>query len=80
MIRTIGDWAPERQVFQVLIALTSGPRLFLVLASYLLSRRANSPSVGLVAISGLIRTLLCGGWVIVPSWEGGEFHDICMIG
>ncbi|KAM0752819.1 hypothetical protein T439DRAFT_323432 [Meredithblackwellia eburnea MCA 4105] len=77
---TIGDWAPERQLFQILIALTSGPRLLVVLGSYLVARGKGRRGAAAVALVGIVRTLACGGWVYVTSWEGGEVHDICMIG
>ncbi|ORY43259.1 Frag1/DRAM/Sfk1 family-domain-containing protein [Leucosporidium creatinivorum] len=76
---TIGDWYPERNLFQILIAVTSGPRFALVGASYLLSRRPASSVPGFVAICGLLRTLACGGWVFITSSDAADPHDIAMI-
>ncbi|GHJ86982.1 hypothetical protein NliqN6_3384 [Naganishia liquefaciens] len=36
---TIGDWAPERPFFHILIALTSGPRFLLILLQWFVTRR-----------------------------------------
>ncbi|KAJ7219905.1 Frag1/DRAM/Sfk1 family-domain-containing protein [Mycena pura] len=74
---TIGDWYPERNLFQFLIALTSGPRLGLVFVQYLL--HSNSKISVFIFISGLIRTLCCGGWVYVTSSDDHEVHDFFMI-
>ncbi|KAJ7931407.1 Frag1/DRAM/Sfk1 family-domain-containing protein [Mycena leptocephala] len=77
---TIGDWYPERNVFQILIAFTSGPRLGLVLFEYLLHSRARDSQFPVVTlISGVLRTIACGGWVYVTSSDDGEVHDFFMI-
>ncbi|KZT06123.1 uncharacterized protein LAESUDRAFT_743576 [Laetiporus sulphureus 93-53] len=77
---TIGDWYPERNVFQILIALNSGPRLALVLMQYYLHRNSNSWLPGLVMVAGVIRTLSCGGWVYITSTDDHDAHDVLMIG
>ncbi|KAG7893597.1 hypothetical protein KL905_002275 [Ogataea polymorpha] len=76
---TIGDRYPERSVFQILIALTSGPRFLLLFISYIVLYRQDSifPILGLV--TGLIRTVTCGGWVYITSTDDHDFHDIFMI-
>ncbi|KAK0235644.1 Frag1/DRAM/Sfk1 family-domain-containing protein [Armillaria nabsnona] len=76
---TIGDWYPERNLFQILIALTSGPRFGLVAAQYLLHRSPQSTLPVLVFISGLVRTLSCGGWVYITSSDDHDVHDFFMI-
>ncbi|KAK7044264.1 Protein cwh43 [Paramarasmius palmivorus] len=76
---TIGDWYPERNIFQILIALTSGPRFCLVAFQYLLQRSRNSSLPTFVFISGLARTLSCGGWVYITSTDDHDVHDVCMI-
>ncbi|KAF7374974.1 Protein cwh43 [Mycena sanguinolenta] len=61
---TVGDWYPERNIFQILIAFTSGPRLALVFLEYLLhSKDWNSQFPVVIFISGILRTVTCGGWV-----------------
>lgn len=70
---TIGDRYPERSVFQILIALTAGPRFLLLFCNYLLNRKAW------VAIAGIIRTFTCGGWVYITSTDDHDWHDIFMI-
>ncbi|KAG7089727.1 hypothetical protein E1B28_011382 [Marasmius oreades] len=77
---TIGDWYPERNVFQILIALTSGPRFCLVAFQYLLHRSHNSSLPTLVFICGLLRTISCGGWVYITSSDDHDIHDVFMIG
>ncbi|KAL4268280.1 Calcofluor white hypersensitive protein [Pleurotus pulmonarius] len=76
---TIGDWYPERNIFQVLIALTAGPRFALVILLYYLQRSQNSSLPTVVFISGLIRTISCGGWVYITSSDDHDVHDVLMI-
>ena len=74
MIRNrIGDWYPERNFFQLLIALTSAPRFAILFLTYHLH------GSGFLFAFGLLRTLLCGGWVYVTSSDDGLVHDVCMI-
>jgi Frag1/DRAM/Sfk1 family len=75
-----GDWYPERNVFQILIALCSGPRFALIFLWYMLTYRRGTPMPKIVAGVGVLRTLLCGGWVYVTSTDDHGFHDIAMIG
>lgn len=76
---TIGDRYPERSVFQVLIAVTSGPR-FLLLALVLAKQRLSSPKWAYVgSLAGVLRTFTCGGWVYITSTDDHDFHDIFMI-
>ncbi|OAL46244.1 calcofluor white hypersensitive protein precursor [Pyrenochaeta sp. DS3sAY3a] len=76
---TIGDRYPERSVFMLFIALTSGPRFVLVALWYILTRRPNSSLPKFVAGVGLFRTLTCGGWTYVTSTDDHDWHDIFMI-
>ncbi|KAF3908613.1 hypothetical protein AA313_de0201131 [Arthrobotrys entomopaga] len=76
---TIGDRYPERSVFQICIALTSGPRFLLVLLWYYLTSRPGSSLPKFVASVGIMRTLLCGGWVYITSTDDHDWHDIFMI-
>lgn len=76
---TIGDRYPERSVFQVLIAVTSGPR-FLLLA-FVLAKQLQSNAAWAYAgfFAGVLRTFTCGGWVYITSTDDHDFHDIFMI-
>lgn len=75
----IGDRYPERSVFQVFIAITSGPRFALVILWFLLTV-AHRPRLSMmIFISGLMRTLTCGGWTYVTSTDDHDWHDIFMI-
>ncbi|CAG8702252.1 1805_t:CDS:2, partial [Gigaspora margarita] len=80
---TTGDWYPERAVFQIFIALCSGPRFMLVFLWYLLitkSRPTGSPGFAkFLLIVGIIRTVSCGGWVYITSSDDHDMHDIAMI-
>ncbi|KAN0120924.1 Frag1/DRAM/Sfk1 family domain containing protein [Russula decolorans] len=78
---TIGDWYPERSIFQILIAVNSGPRFALIGFGYLLNRKAfpSSALPGLVLATGVLRTLCCGGWVYITSSDDHDAHDILMI-
>lgn len=79
MSATIGDRYPERSVFQVFIAITSGPRFFLVGLLYILTARPDSIKPKILLVSGLLRTLTCGGWTYITSTDDHDWHDIFMI-
>ncbi|WPG98132.1 protein cwh43 [Acrodontium crateriforme] len=76
---TIGDRYPERSVFQVFIAICSGPRFILVFLLYCLTNRPNTTLPKFVAGVGVFRTLTCGGWTYVTSTDDHDWHDIFMI-
>lgn len=76
---TIGDRFPERSVFQILIALTSGPRFLLLFFNYITLFKPNSNLPKIALITGLVRTVSCGGWVYITSTDDHDWHDIFMI-
>ncbi|KAI1264687.1 Frag1/DRAM/Sfk1 family protein [Xylariaceae sp. FL1019] len=76
---TIGDRYPERSLFMLFIALTSGPRFALVTLWYLLTTESGKRLPKLVAGIGILRTLTCGGWTYVTSTDDHDWHDIFMI-
>ncbi|PIL29869.1 hypothetical protein GSI_08076 [Ganoderma sinense ZZ0214-1] len=76
---TIGDWYPERNIFQILIAVNAGPRFALVALQYYLHRSATSSVPGFLLLVGLLRTLSCGGWVFITSSDDHDIHDVLMI-
>ncbi|KAF8905015.1 Frag1/DRAM/Sfk1 family-domain-containing protein [Gymnopilus junonius] len=76
---TIGDWYPERNLFQILIALTSGPRFALVVFQYYMHHSSASSLPTLVFLAGIVRTLSCGGWVYITSSDDHDVHDFMMI-
>lgn len=76
---TIGDRYPERSVFQLFIAVTSGPRFLLVGLLYLLMARPDSRQPKILLVSGILRTFTCGGWTYVTSTDDHDWHDIFMI-
>ncbi|KAH9972711.1 Frag1/DRAM/Sfk1 family-domain-containing protein [Lactifluus volemus] len=79
---TIGDWYPERNFFQFLIAVNSGPRFALLGLAYLRGRVSSPSSIlpGFLLATGILRTLACGGWVFVTSSDDHDVHDVLMIG
>ena len=76
---TIGDRYPERSVFMVFIAITSGPRFALCGLWYFLTRRSNSSLPGMIAGVGIFRSLTCGGWTYITSTDDHHWHDIFMV-
>ncbi|ODV90282.1 hypothetical protein CANCADRAFT_2014 [Tortispora caseinolytica NRRL Y-17796] len=76
---TIGDRYPERSFFQILIAVTSGPRFALIGLWYLLSCSPTSRWALFTTVCGILRTFCCGGWVYITSTDDHDAHDIFMI-
>ncbi|KAI0636196.1 Frag1/DRAM/Sfk1 family-domain-containing protein [Trametes polyzona] len=76
---TIGDWYPERNIFQILIAVNSGPRFALVALQCYLQRTPQSSIPGFLLLVGILRTLSCGGWVYITSSDDHDVHDVLMI-
>jgi hypothetical protein len=76
---SIGDWYPERNVFQILIAITSGPRFALVFLQYFITRTSRSTLPRWVFLAGTVRTLACGGWVYITSNDDHDVHDVLMV-
>ncbi|RLV91651.1 Protein CWH43 [Spathaspora sp. JA1] len=76
---TIGDRYPERSIFQILIALTAGPRFLLLLFNFVCLFKQNSylPYIGLA--SGTLRTFMAGGWMYITSTDDHDAHDVFMI-
>ncbi|RKP09568.1 Frag1/DRAM/Sfk1 family-domain-containing protein, partial [Thamnocephalis sphaerospora] len=79
---TTGDRYPARSIFQILIALTSGPR-FAILALWYLHAvsKTRTPSMlaKVVLVVGLIRTVSCGVFVYITSTDDHDIHDIGML-
>ncbi|KAJ3556781.1 hypothetical protein NM688_g1829 [Phlebia brevispora] len=76
---TIGDWYPERNIFQILIAINSGPRFALVFLQYFLQKSTSTVLPTILLFTGVLRTLSCGGWVFITSTDDHDWHDILMI-
>ncbi|GAA6050383.1 hypothetical protein JCM3770_004011 [Rhodotorula araucariae] len=78
---TIGDWFPERNVFHILIALTSGPRFLLILLALASHRQLRPCSLlpSFLATVAAVRTISCGGWVFITSSDHGDVHDFFMV-
>ncbi|CDK26432.1 unnamed protein product [Kuraishia capsulata CBS 1993] len=76
---TIGDRYPERSIFQIIIALTAGPRFLLLFLSYLRLYRPTGVTSIVSLVTGFIRTVTCGGWVYITSSDDHDAHDIFMI-
>lgn len=76
----IGDRYPERALFQILIALTSGPRFLLVFFNFIICHHQLSVGSYILLATGIARTFSCGGWVYITSTDDHDWHDILMIG
>lgn len=76
---TIGDRYPERSVFQIFIAVTSGPRFLLIFTNFIALYSQGSKKAWTMLISGLLRTFTCGGWVYITSTDDHDAHDVFMI-
>ena len=74
---TIGDFYPERSIYQFLIALTSFPRFLVILLNFIKYKESNL--VYLYTCINLLRTLCCGGWTYVTSTDNGFTHDCFML-
>lgn len=57
----------------------TGPRIALVVLQYYLTRSPTSSLPTLVFVSGMVRTLACGGWVYITSSDDHDAHDFLMI-
>lgn len=83
MSATTGDRYPARAFFQILIALTAGPRFALVGLWYLYtvySTRTSTVFFGkFLLLVGLVRTVSCGGWVYITSTDDHMTHDVAMV-
>ncbi|WFD34418.1 Protein cwh43 [Malassezia cuniculi] len=75
---TIGDWFPERNLFQIIVAVTSGPRFLLVALCALQALNISVSRGASVFTVGVLRTLSCGGWMFVTSSDHGLAHDVGM--
>ncbi|KAG7662213.1 CWH43 [[Candida] subhashii] len=76
---TIGDRYPERSVFQIIIALTAGPRFLLLLFDFIVLFRSKSYLPYITLISGVLRTFMAGGWMYITSTDDHDAHDVFMI-
>ncbi|PVU99801.1 hypothetical protein BB559_000406 [Furculomyces boomerangus] len=84
---TIGDRYPERNVFQILIALTCPFRLTLLIlwfytckATALTKIAPKSTKLPLVVfIVGFLRTITAGIWVYITSSDDHDIHDVGML-
>lgn len=80
VLATIGDWYPERLVFQILIALTATPRFtFLGLLFWRLFRAERSAAAWTFLVAGVVRLFTAGGWVYITLSDDHDAHDVFMI-
>ncbi|KAL6454760.1 CWH43 Protein CWH43 [Candida maltosa Xu316] len=76
---TIGDRYPERSVFQIIIALTAGPRFLLLIFNFISLFRKNCYLPYVALIAGTLRTFTAGGWMYITSTDDHDAHDVFMI-
>ncbi|KAG1796724.1 uncharacterized protein HD556DRAFT_1431302 [Suillus plorans] len=65
--------------FHILIALTSGPHFALVSLQYFLRCLPNTSFPGFLFVVGIVRTLMCSGWVYIMSNDDHDMHDVLMV-
>lgn len=76
---TIGDWYPERNVFQLICATASGFRFLMVaLCATIPYMRGRVVSALSLLLVGLLRTIACGGWIFITSSDDAFVHDVTM--
>ncbi|WFD19565.1 Protein cwh43 [Malassezia caprae] len=76
---TVGDWFPERNVFQIMCAATSGFRFVMVALLGALTFHYGRPLGGAsLVMAGLLRTIACGGWIFITSSDHALTHDVAM--
>ncbi|TIA97466.1 hypothetical protein E3P96_03389 [Wallemia ichthyophaga] len=76
---TIGDFHPERSVFQLLIATCACPRFITIFLNWKECEKSSKAIADTHAILGLIRTFSCGGWSFITSTDNSTAHDIFML-
>ncbi|KAG9297374.1 hypothetical protein G9A89_009458 [Geosiphon pyriformis] len=74
-----GDWYPARSIFQIFIAISSGPRFALIFLFYIISNKPDHLYPKIHAFVGIARAITCGGWTYITSSEDHNIHDISMI-
>ncbi|RKP26553.1 Frag1/DRAM/Sfk1 family-domain-containing protein [Syncephalis pseudoplumigaleata] len=77
-----GDRYPARSIFQILIAVTAGPRFAILGLWYLYasSKLHHPPTLARVLLGvGLVRTVACGVFVYITSTDHHDVHDIGML-
>lgn len=76
---TVGDWFPERNVFQIICAATSGARFLMIAFCGMLAFTQARPIGGsFLTLVGVLRTISCGGWIFVTSTDHSLVHDVMM--
>ncbi|KAI3404032.2 CWH43 [Candida oxycetoniae] len=77
---TIGDRYPERSIFQIIIALTAGPRFLMLAFDFISLYRPKSYLPFIALTAGVLRTFTAGGWMYITSTDDHDAHDVFMIG
>jgi hypothetical protein len=75
----IGDRFPERNVFQLLMALAGILRMGLLVLSSAQHDIFNARFSRLCFFCGFLRMWLAGAWIYFPSGDWNNFHDVTMI-
>jgi Frag1/DRAM/Sfk1 family len=75
-IQFVGNHYPERNLFQIFIALTAGPRFALILLWSLLIRPHAPLFSKVVLYIGLLRTLFFGIWAYFTSTDSIVIHEL----
>jgi len=80
----IGDFSPEKNIWRLAIAMSSGPRFCLLFSSYMMlsGQRVlkNHPFlVKLLFIPDFLRIFAAAGWTYVSSSEYLFIHEVCFV-
>jgi F0F1-type ATP synthase membrane subunit a len=75
----LGDWAPERPIFQIGMALVATPRVINIFILWLNLRRKGSLWPDVVGFCGFGRILSSWVWMFVTSTDNHDVHDVGMI-
>ena len=75
-IKYVGNYYPERNLFQLFVALTAGPRFALVLLWSLLIHSSTPRYARIVLWIGLLRTLFFGMFAYFTSTDSFVIHEL----
>lgn len=76
---SIGDRFPERNIFQLLMALAAILRMALLILSSAQLKRFKARFGSACFWVGFARMWLAGAWIYFPSGDWNNFHDVSMI-
>lgn len=76
----IGQYFPERSIFQITAAIASSFHIAIVLIWYYITKSETSKLPGLICIAGVIRSICLTGIIYIPTPDDHDTHDMCLAG